>query len=306
MTTELIKPVNDDHWHEMRAADLTSTDMAALFGLSPYATKFEVWHRKRGTLVAPSFDNDRMRWGRRLESAIAHGIAEDRGWKVQPLKAYARDAEHRMGASFDFEIVGHPNGPGILEIKNVDGLAYRRGWSETEAPGHIEIQLQHQLTVMESRGYRWGAIAALVGGNQPVILGRQLDVEVAAALRAEAARFWASIAANDAPPPVLPEDAQMVIRLHQFSEPGTTVDLRDNEQAAALAAAYQAAGEAEKKAKADKDTARAALLELIGTREKALLNGYSVSAGMVGPAEVPAYTRQAYRNFRVTAKKAKE
>lgn len=306
MATELITPTNDDHWHEMRAADLTSTDMAALFGMSPYATKYEVWHRKRGVLVAPSFDNDRMRWGRRLESAIAHGIAEDRGWKVKPLKAYARDAAHRMGASFDFEIVDHKNGPGILEIKNVDGLAYKRSWSETEAPGHIEIQFQHQLTVMESLGYRWGAIAALVGGNSPVILERRLDAEVAMALRSEATNFWRTIEAGEAPPPVMPEDAAMVIRMHQFAEPGTLADLRGNEAAAQLARAYNEAAQRERLAKDDKESAKAELLELLGTSERALADGFTISAGMVGPAEIPAYTRPAYRNFRVTAKKAKE
>ena len=97
----------------------------------------------------------------------------------------------------------------------------------------------------------------------------------------------------------------MVIRMHQFAEPGTLADLRGNEPAAARAAMYRDAADREKRASEDKQTARAELLDLLGDREKAILDGYTISAGMVGPAEIPAYTRPGYRNFRLTAKKVK-
>lgn len=305
MPTILITPTDETHWLAMRLDNLNSTDMSALFGMSPYATKFDLWHRKRNRQSVDVEDNERMKWGRRLESAIAHGIGEDRGWTVRPLKDYACDPELRIGASFDFEIIGDPRGPGVLEIKNVDGLQFMRQWSDGEAPAHIEIQLQHQLTVLEPLGYKWGAIAALVGGNTPYILERDYDPAVGAALRSEAAKFWASIDANEPPPPVFPDDAEAVIGMHQFAEPGTLVDLRGNAKAIELARAYDDAAKRGRQAEDDKKSAKAELLEIMGEAEKGMMDGFTISAGVVGPAEIAAYTRAGYRNFRVTAKKAK-
>lgn len=317
MTTELITPDSDAHWHAMRAEDITSTDVAALFGLSPYCTKYELWHRKKSGNTIQIEDNDRMRWGRRLEAAIAEGIAEDHGWRVKPLKLYARDRAHRMGASFDFEILGDPRGPGVLEVKNVDGLQYKRGWSEDEAPAHIEIQLQAQLATLEPLGFTWGVIAALVGGNSPAIIIREYDRTVAHAMRAAAANFWRSIDENDPPPPVFPEDSSIVIRMNQHAEPGTLIDLGTSTKAAELAALYDDASNREKRAKDDKDSAKAELLEMIGTHEKAILpNAWKLNASVVAPSAGTLITpemvgthigaRNGYRNFRITAPKSKE
>lgn len=303
MTIEIINPRDEQHWHELRAQDITSTDCAALFGMSPYCTPFELWHRKKSGDIVTIDDNERMRWGRRLEAAIAHGIAEDEGWQVRPLKVYIRDTEARIGASFDFEVIGHADGLGLMEVKNVDARVYRNDWSETEAPPHIEIQAQHQLAVTHGLGYGWTLIAALVGGNTPAKIRRPIDLEVAAAIRTKARQFWASIEANEAPPPVFPEDAAMVVRMNQYAEPGTLADLRGDEKARALAIEYKTAADLEKQHGEAKESAKAELLLLLGDREKAMLDGFNITAGMVAPTRVE-YDRKAYRNFRLTAKKA--
>ena len=93
-------------WLAMRAKDLTSTEAAALFDASPYMTEFELNCIKTGKLPKDFEENDRMKWGSRLEGAIAAGIAEDYGLIVEPFKVYMRIPELRMGSSFDFKIVG--------------------------------------------------------------------------------------------------------------------------------------------------------------------------------------------------------
>ena len=78
MDREILVPDNEAQWLEWRKADLTSTEIAALFGASPYTTVYELYHRKAGALPAEAFEvNERMKWGNRLEAAIAAGIAED-------------------------------------------------------------------------------------------------------------------------------------------------------------------------------------------------------------------------------------
>ncbi len=317
MPTEIITPRDEAHWLGERTKDLTSTEMAALFGMSPYSTKYELWHRKRTGEQVEIADNERMRWGRRLESVIAHGIAEDRGWQIKPLKVYVRDTAHRMGASFDFEIIGDSRGPGVLEIKNVDRLQFMRSWLEDEAPAHIEVQLQAQLAVLEELGYTWGVIAALVGGNTPVLIERTFDPEVAMAFRSEANAFWDSIAAGKEPDPVMPDDAAAVIARHLYAEPGTLADLTGDAAAADLAALYLDAARRERVASDAKESAKAELLMLIGDREKAIFaGGIKASAAMVAPNPGTLITpemvgtyigsRKGYRNFRVTQPKSKE
>lgn len=316
MKREFITPTNEAHWHAMRAQDLTSTDVAALFGLSPYKTAFELWHEKKSGEVAQVKDNDRMRWGRRLEAVVAEGIAEERGWVVRPFKEYGRLADARLGSSFDFRIIGTggffdppddaiiDQGDSILEIKTVDALAFKNGWTieddYVEAPPHIELQVQHQMLVS---GLRRAYIGVLIGGNRIEVLEREADDQVHAGIIYAARKFWDSIERNEPPAPVMPDDADAVIRLNQHAEPGKLLDARGDERVAALVARYAELGKQAKVIDDERNTIKADLLTAIGDAEKVLLDGYSISAGFVGPAEIPAFTRQGYRNLRVTAKK---
>lgn len=316
-------PRDRQHWLELRAAVVTSTEVSALFGESPYLTAFELWHRKKSGDLGEIADNDRMKWGRRLEASIAHGVAEDFGVDARNIEHFATHDDVRMGASFDFEIVGllahgpltgdsrlvdlyEEHGPGVMEIKNVDSLAWRNNWTRgdvAEAPAHIEIQLQAQLDCL---GRKWGCIVALVGGNEAHVIVRKRDRAVGAALRRKVAEFWQSIEDNNPPPPVMPQDAAFIVQLYQFAEPGKLFDARGDAEIASLCAEYNQAGKDEKAAKDRKESARARILERIGDAEKVLADGFSVSCAMVAPAEIPAYTRAGYRGFRITAKKVKE
>lgn len=302
----IIKPENEAAWHALRAQDITSTESSALFDMSPYATAFELWHRKKEGNVVQIADNERMRWGRRLQDAIAYGIAEDQGWVCEPMSEYIRVVELRMGSSFDFRMIDSTNRVGVFEIKNVDYMVFRDKWvieddGSITAPEHIEIQLQHQLHVSD---YEWGAIGVLVAGNTPKVLIRERDREVGAAIEKRVRAFWKSIDDGESAPPTFPADAAFVAKLYGYAEPGKVLDATDDAEIAALCAAYQSAGQREKLAAEDKATAKAKLLMKIGDHERCMVNGFSITAGLVGPSEI-AYTREGYRNFRVTAKKEK-
>jgi len=80
-----VVPDNREQWLEMREDHITSTQAAALFGASPYMTKWELWHLKARTIPDKFRDSERMAWGRRLEKAIAEGVAEERGWDIRPM-----------------------------------------------------------------------------------------------------------------------------------------------------------------------------------------------------------------------------
>lgn len=302
----IINTQSESAWHALRAEDVTSTESSALFGMSPYCTAFELWHRKKEASVIQIADNERMAWGRRLQDAIAIGVAEDKGWVCEPMKEYIRimDEHFHMGASFDFRMIDGTNRLGILEIKNVDFLVFRDKWTVgddgfIESPAHIEIQLQHQMHVAD---YEWGAIAVLVGGNKPYILVRERDRDVGLAIETRIRKFWKSIAENKEPPFELPADAEFIGKLYGYAEVGKVLDAQDDAEIADLVKEYQEAALTAKIADEDKKTAKALLLTKIGSHERVLGKNFTISAGMVGPAEV-AYTREGYRNFRITTKK---
>lgn len=302
----IIKPENKQAWLALRTKDVTSTEASALFDMSPYSTAFELWHRKKSGEVVEIPDNERMRWGRRLQDAIAYGIAEDQGWVCEPMEEYITVPDMRMGSSFDFKMIDQGNRIGILEIKNVDYMVFKDKWTVEDdgsitAPEHIEIQLQHQLHVAD---LEWGAIGVLVAGNSPRVLVRERDHDVGKAIEKRVRAFWKSIEDDTAPQPTYPADAEFVASLYGYAEPGKVLDARDDAEIATLCENYAAASLKEREAREDKETAKAMLLTRIGDHEKCMVAGFTISAGVVGEAEI-AYTRKPYRNFRITAKKEK-
>jgi putative phage-type endonuclease len=314
MSTQIITPKNEADWLAMRKQDITSTESAALFGMSPYMTHFDLWHRKHSGAVPEFKSNERMKWGNRLEAAIANGIAEEQGWEIQPLKDYMRLADLRIGSSFDF-VITNLGEPVHLEIKNVDYLAFRDGWIEhddgtIEAPEHIEMQVQHQMLVS---GYKRAYIGAFIAGNRGVVIERERDEAVIAAIRAKIAEFWRTVDAGQEPAPVMPGDAETVIRLNQYAEPGKILDANGDATIASLVENYKRAAKQAKDWEEDKEVCKAKLLEAIGDAEKVLLDGWTISAGIQAETPPTLITadmvgttyggRKGFRNLRINAKK---
>ena len=314
MATEIIVPSNQEHWLAMRKLDVTSTESAALFGMSPYMTHFDLWHRKRTGIVPEFKTNDRMAWGNRLEAAIAYGIAEEQGWEIKPMKEYFRDPDARMGSSFDFVITSLGE-PVHLEIKNVDYLAFRDGWiehddSSIEAPEHIEMQVQHQMAVS---GFKRAFIGAFIGGNRGVVIERLRDEDVIAAIKAKVADFWRTVDAGIEPDPVMPGDAEVLIRLNQYAKPGKVLDASQDDVLAEMIERYKAAAAAEKNAGEDKDVAKAEIFKHIADAEKVLTSAWTVSAAMQAETPKTLITqnmvgtsyggRVGFRNLRINPRK---
>lgn len=307
MKREIIIPLNEADWLRMRAFDLTSTDIAALFGCSPYCTAFELWHRKKNQQIVDIDPNERMKWGTRLQDAIAAGIAEEEGWTTRRMNEYIRIPELRLGSSFDHSIELHDEkeGFGLLEIKNVDFIQFKQGWlidddGSIEAPAHIELQAQHQMLV-SGRSYNY--IGALVGGNDLKLLPREKNDKIHKAIVAKAEAFWASIEANEPPDPDFARDAEYINSIYNFAEPGKVIDISGNAELEEKLRLYKEHTEASKKATESRDAIKAELLTKIGAAEKVIFSGGSISAGLVGPTLVEAYEKKGYRNFRVNFKK---
>lgn len=319
---ETINPTDKQHWLECRTKDITSTEISGLFGFSPYTTEFEIWHTKKAGTIVEIAGNERMKWGTALQDAIAAEIAKEQGWTIRRMDEYMRDTDLRAGASFDFSIESlggitnnqldelKDNGitvrKGLLEIKNVDSLAFRDGWTEDdagniEAPLHIEIQVQHQLMVS---GRAFAYIGALVGGNRLVLIKRDRNDAVINSIQQKIQAFWASIESNTPPKPNFERDAKFISSLYNYADPGKLLDVRENEDFMNMAREHKRLGDIAKDAETKREALKAQMLMVIGDAEKIEGGEFSISAGIIGECEV-AYTRKAYRNFKPTWRKPK-
>lgn len=301
-----IIPKDKQEWLALRTKDITSTEVSALFGISPYATIFEVWHQKKLAQILEIKENERMTWGNRLQDAIAAGIAQDLGVTVRRMDEYITIPAARIGSSFDFEITTSDGNKHILEIKNVDSLVFKNQWikhdnGDYEAPLHIEMQVQHQLAVS---GYESAYIGALVGGNRLEIIHRVRDEGVITAIFNRVSEFWHTISIELAPTPDYTRDAETISRIYNFANPGKTLDARGDVRLAQLMADYRSLGAQKSEVESKLEAIKAEILTIVQDNEKVVGDDWKLSVGVVGEADI-SYRRKAFRMFKPTWKKNK-
>lgn len=319
----IIHPTSKEHWLEMKHEDVSSTEVAALFELSPYTTAFELYHSKRQETYKSFEDNERMLCGRVLEDPIAKMAADSMGVKVRRLKSYMRhDEVKRMGSSFDYEIVGdlsesalfkknpHLKGAGLLEVKNVDSLIYRNEWSEDEAPPHIETQVQHE---MEVANRDWTIIACLVGGNSLKMILRERNRKVGKALCEAVNDFWADVKSNNEPTPNFERDANFILSMYEVDgkEP---YNMSDDIELKSLVLSYKTLRDRYNELEKATTAIKAEVIYRIGGAPKIFTkDGLTVNTSMTKNTLPTLITeemvgmeiggRHGYRQFRVTQKK---
>lgn len=310
MPTKYLEIETEEQWLALRALDITSTESAALFGLSPYNTELELFYRKSTGERAEFADNARMKAGRFLEPSIAELAGDELGCVVKPFKVYARDPDARFGSSFDYKVTSGQYDDWILEVKNVDFLVYRDQWEDDEAPDHIEVQVQHQL---ELTGRPGAIIACLVGGNDLRLIHRERNEKMGAGIRRRIERFWTDVRNAEPPEPDYLRDADFIIGLHQMA--GEEVfDATSDVNITTLLADYKRlkteAKDLDDLAKAKK----AEVLSIVGDDVgRVIADGYTLACTMTKTTPPTVITeemvgqtyggRKGFRNFRVTEKK---
>lgn len=201
-----------DAWHDKRARMIGSSECAALFGLqeSYSSDQFALWNVKRGKISPLRVDDSpgtRVWYGRRMEPVIALMAAELFGWTVRAPGPYATDdIQPGMGASLD-GVIEEPGkaerllgfeGPGLLEIKRVEWLQFRRKWTEDEPPEQIVMQAQHGCAC---GNYKWGVVVPLVSEVGLVAYRYAARPRIAEMIRTRVNRFWADVADDKEPDP---------------------------------------------------------------------------------------------------------
>lgn len=277
MTRETIQFNDRDAWLKLRGQDITSTMSAALFGLSPYQTEFEIYHDKKNG-IKPEFKvTDRMEKGDRLEAAIAEEVARQEGvTDLKPFKTYMRIPGERIGSSFDFEAVDKDGNPILIEIKAVDYFQWKEKWTEEEAPPHIEIQCQHELEVADR--FDRVLIVACTGIYDYHPIYRERDRAMGQAIRKRIAKFWRDVEAGNEPEVNYERDAAVINAMFPNLRPEPE-DWTGREDMEDLLRRYDLASAQEKEFKKQKDAIKAEVHHMLGDAPSAFTERYKVTAG---------------------------
>jgi putative phage-type endonuclease len=198
-------------FHAERAKGIGSSDAAAVCGVSPWCTPFELWAEKRALIdgkepIRKQDERDRLRleFGNLFETSIAEYYSKMTGRKIRRRRKAMVSKSHpcmlshldrQLFPAKDDPMVKH--GMGVLEVKSPSVFS-RREWDGGSqlAPLHYQIQMQHHLAVT---GYEWGAFAVLIGKDQLVQFDVLRDNEFIDKLVAAEEVFWGLVKSGDEP-----------------------------------------------------------------------------------------------------------
>ncbi|HEY6005347.1 MAG TPA: YqaJ viral recombinase family protein [Anaeromyxobacter sp.] len=191
----------EKQFREEARTSIGGTDAAAIAGLSPYKTTWDVVAEKLG-ILPPLESSERMRWGLAFEEPVMAEYARRTGQKLERI-GHARDPEKPfLGAHADRLVAGRKKG---VEGKTVEWK--RDEWSElgepVRVPRHYYVQCQHYMGV-----FRYGAwdLVALFGLSKLRWYELEPNGRVISALRARCEEVWAKYVLAGELPPIEPSD----------------------------------------------------------------------------------------------------
>jgi len=187
-------------WLEERRRGVGGSDIAAIMGLSPFKTPYQVYQEKRKE-VADWEGNAATDWGKRMEPAIRQWYSDETGRSVRlPEKIMYHSKYPFMLASLD----GFTDDRRVVEIKT---SRISKGWGEpgtNEIPDYYVLQVQHYMVVT---GFEVTDVPVSIGGGSPVLYEVPEDKELQEMITDACADFWQRVVDGRPPEPVTYEDA---------------------------------------------------------------------------------------------------
>lgn len=193
--------------HDLRRQGIAASDIAAILGISPWATPIDVYCQKTG-LVDPGEETPPMRRGRMMEPAIAAFYAEITQREVaMPAVVWPDSIDGTVRhptipwalATPDRVVLDSAGRPErLVEIKSVSWKgASEWGGDPDSVPDIYRVQTEWQMEVCgigECDLVPW-----IAGEDEPRIYPLRRDEGLAALLVKAAAAFWQRVERREAP-----------------------------------------------------------------------------------------------------------
>jgi putative phage-type endonuclease len=257
-------------WLAARRGRLCSSDLPPLLGLSSFGTPASVYYDKRGQL-GDDRAGEAALWGSLLEEPVAREWARRNRATVRRVGLVEHLSRRWQGATLDRQVADCPTGePGgcFLEVKCRSAFKADR-WRRA-VPDDVLAQV---LWALSTTGYGHAHVAVLIGGNDYRQITVRPDVRLMADLVAAGERFWTDHVLSGRPPAASgAADADLYDDLYPDRTGIVRLDRDDAIDAIEALTGYRDAGDAERLAKRDKDTARAELVRLLGAGDTAVID----------------------------------
>ena len=143
-----ISTLSEQDWHVWRSKGIGGSDLAAIMGLSPWATCRDIYYKKVGVVGALDKEADKVNWvakevGHLLEPLVAKIFESKTGLKPFAVrKMFAHPKYPFMIANLDYLIILPDGRKAILECKTTNHHAKGK-WDDDAVPVNYELQCRH-------------------------------------------------------------------------------------------------------------------------------------------------------------------
>ncbi|WP_434361029.1 YqaJ viral recombinase family protein [Parasalinivibrio latis] len=246
-TTKVLAGANlnalcdDERFHMERRLGIGGSDVAAILGISPYRTAYDVWLEKTGRKTPDDLScNPHVHFGTELEDIVAKEYARRTGQKIQKRRyPYVHKSMPWLRANIDRFIIGADKG---LECKTADKWAARDQWgkgniyqeldnqitlfqADDDVPEPYMLQELHYMIVLNKR--EWD-LAVLIGGNDFRIFTMAWNQALADIVTQRLTTYWFDHVIADVPPePQTLQDVECLYRYDDGSHITATPDIID-------------------------------------------------------------------------------
>jgi putative phage-type endonuclease len=261
------RSMSADARHDWRRAGIGGSDIAALVGLSRYASPTSLYYEKTGQVEPDHTDTERQRIGRRMESVLAeefhdrtglHCVAAQTLW-ANPQHPFARcTVDGIANDTTDRDDLHDTTNLGTIQFKT-DG---RFGWPDG-VPANIRAQCVWEMGVT---GLPMSWLVVMFAGFRVEVFELPFDHDAAADwlfMLETAERFWTDNVCAGVPPPT--DDHEATTRtLEEVFTPDPALQRPVDDDARELVAKVVDAQAMTKAYKANEDALRNQLRAVIG------------------------------------------
>lgn len=273
-------------WLALRQSGIGGSDIAAIIGVSPYATAYDIYQSKTQPLSDEDM-NEFAYWGTVLEDVVAREFSKRSGLKIQNVNFLMRHPEHRWAiANIDRAIInramsgnvrfkdGRLTTDQIVEIKTASEYVSKNWGNEDsdEVPDQYQCQAQWYMGVT---GVDVCHMAVLIGGNKYRQYRVERHQDFIDYLFEAAEGFWVNnVLAGIEPDATTLQNAKDKYPRHN---PDTTLDVELDSEAAKAFEHYESLKAQEKEVKAAIELAQTDLICQIQDNEALAIDGEVVA-----------------------------
>ena len=169
-----ITGMDNDTWLNYRRQGIGGSDVAAVYGQSPFCTARDLYYQKVG--IQPVIEEEEnwvaKEYGHLLEDLVAKIFSQKTGLRVYKKSyLYAHPDHPFMRANVDYFVELSDGSEAILECKTTN-YNNRDKWDNDAVPYNYELQVRHYMAIMNLNK---AFVACLYGNNENEFVYRTVE-----------------------------------------------------------------------------------------------------------------------------------